>query len=61
MPRNNIDIGLEVLRRITPEGARLTHRDIAAACGCSATAIVKIEQRAFAKMRKRCAELLKEQ
>ena len=54
--KQDIDLGLAILSVIRT-GRPLTTVEIAAWCGCSPQAILQIEQRAIAKLRKRLAEM----
>jgi len=47
-----IDLGLAVLEAMRTPGTRLTHRQIAAFCGCTWQAIWQIEQKALLKLRR---------
>lgn len=49
---SEVDIGLEVIMRISPPGYTWTHRDIAYVCGCSKNYIYEIEYRAKRKLRR---------
>jgi len=49
-PDGSIDAGLLMLLLITPRGVVRTYHEIATACGCSHTAIQKIEARALRKL-----------
>ena len=52
----HIDLGLALLSCLLRPGESLTHEDMAAWCGCSRSAIQRIERRALAKVRERLAE-----
>ena len=49
----NVDIGLDVLCALAPEGAHLTWNEIADVCGCTSHLIKGIERRAIYKLRKK--------
>lgn len=46
-----VDLGLELLRMAVKPGEELSRTDLAAWCGCSNTAIEKIERNAINKIR----------
>ena len=48
-----IDLGLALLSCLLVPGERLTTEDMAAWCGCSRSAIKRIEQRALRKVRQK--------
>lgn len=50
-PSADIDERLRRLLAETPRGVELSHREIAAACGCSWQLIWLVEQRAMKKLR----------
>ena len=58
---NYIDLGLSLLACLRKPGETLTTHDIAAWCGCSRTAIQRIEERALRKVRQRLIEAAADQ
>ena len=55
-----IDLGLALLSCLLRPGESLTSEDMAAWCGCSRSAIQRIERRALAKVREKLVEHLGE-
>lgn len=49
----SIDLGLAVMRAVTPGDVRFTLDEIADVCGCTKGGVFMIQQRALQKLRKR--------